>query len=142
MKQRIATKAVIENPEGKVLVLREAHTYKEGTHHGHYHLPGGRIEVGEPFLDGLMRELREETGLDEVHVEGPVFVGEWFPVIQGVPNQIVAIFFACTTRQTKVRLSDEHDAFAWISAQEMADYNLLPPYSEVILAWSKRRTKA
>lgn len=47
--QRIAMKAVIVNKEGKVLVLREAATYGDGTQRGRYHMPGGRIEAGENF---------------------------------------------------------------------------------------------
>ncbi len=71
--QRIAIKAVIVKDK-KVLVLREAVTYKEGTNHGRYHFPGGRLNIGEPFLQGLKREVREETGL-EITIKNPLFVG-------------------------------------------------------------------
>jgi 8-oxo-dGTP diphosphatase len=60
--QRIACKAVIGIGD-KVLVLREASTYVEGTQTGRWHCPGGRINPGEPFVDGLKREIAEETGL-------------------------------------------------------------------------------
>lgn len=33
-------------------------------------LPGGRLELFEPILDGLRREVLEETGLTIVEVEG------------------------------------------------------------------------
>lgn len=33
-------------------------------------LPGGRLELFEPILDGLRREVYEETGLTVVEVEG------------------------------------------------------------------------
>jgi len=73
--QRVAMKAVIVR-DGKVLILREAKTYDEGTNIGRYHMPGGRLDPGENFEDGLRREVREETGL-EVELEFPVYVGEW-----------------------------------------------------------------
>ncbi len=82
--QRIALKAVIAK-DGKLLVLREASTYDEGTNTGRYHFPGGRLNPGEPFMDGLRREVTEETGLD-IEIGEPLFVGEWFPVIKGIPN--------------------------------------------------------
>lgn len=129
--QRIAMKGVIVNDDGKVLILREAKTYDEGTNTGRYHFPGGRLNAGEPYLEGLNREIQEETGLT-VQAGRPVFVGEWFPVIREVPNQIVAVFLACKTNATDVRLSEEHDAYEWVSAIDLGRYDLMPPDDEVL----------
>src|SRR5689334_4154851 len=107
IRQRIACKAVIAY-RSRVLIIREAATYADGTNIGKYHLPGGRIEPGEPFLSGLEREVFEETGL-RVVVGQPFFVGEWFPIIRGEQNQIVAIFFTCRAVSDKITLSEEHD---------------------------------
>lgn len=127
--QRIAMKAVIVK-DGKILLLREASTYEEGTNVGRYQFPGRRINPGEPFLDGLTREVREETGL-EVEVGDPFFVGEWFPVIKGVPNQIVAMFFICTPLTTDVKLSEEHDDYRWVDEAEAAKLDAISPENEV-----------
>ena len=51
---RVAAKAVIVK-DGKVLILREASTYTEGTNIGKWGSPGGRIEASESFFDGLRR---------------------------------------------------------------------------------------
>jgi 8-oxo-dGTP diphosphatase len=136
--QRIACKAVIGMGD-KVLVLREASTYVEGTQTGRWHCPGGRINPGEPFVDGLKREIAEETGLTITSFE-PFYVGEWFPVIKGQKNQIVAIFFACTTEATpdSVRLSDEHDSFRWVTADEAAALDIMPPEQDVIAHYFNR----
>ncbi|HVI69202.1 MAG TPA: NUDIX hydrolase, partial [Magnetospirillaceae bacterium] len=128
-----ATKAVIINTQNQVLILREATTYKDGTNHGRYHLPGGRLNPGEPFLQGLQREVREETGL-EIVIGAPVFVGEWFPVIKGEPNQIVAVFFRCSPRVETVVLSDEHDDYQWVTAAELANYDIMLPDPAAIQA--------
>jgi 8-oxo-dGTP diphosphatase len=85
---QVAAKAVIVDSEGKILMLREAVTYKDGTHIGKYNLPGGRLDKGEAFLDGLKREVREESGLD-VEPQFPLHVDEWRPVIRGVPHHIL-----------------------------------------------------
>lgn len=131
--QRIATKAIIANEKNEILLVREAR-YDEGTNAGKYMLPGGRIEIGEPYLDGLKREVREETGLDVV-VGAPVFVGEWFPVIKGVPIQIVAIFFACRALSTQVVLSAEHDAYVWVNPGQLGAYNMTPADLQALQAW-------
>lgn len=135
--QRIAMKALIVNDEGQVLILREATTYDEGTNTGRYHLPGGRLNPGEPYLDGLNREVMEETGLT-VSVERPLYVGEWFPVIKGVSNQIVAVFFVCKATGGEVRLSDEHDNFEWINPQDVEKFDFMPPDDDVIRTYARQ----
>src|SRR3990167_3831731 len=114
---RVAAKGVIINDEGKLLLLREANAYKDGTGTSRYHMPGGRLDPGEYFEHGLHREIKEETGL-EVESLFPIYVGEWRPVIQGVPNQIIAIFTVCQAKTTKLKLSDEHDDYVWIDPKD------------------------
>lgn len=136
--QRIACKAVIVKDD-KVLILREASTYTDGTNTGRWHFPGGRINPGEPFLDGLKREIAEETGLQITSAE-PYYVGEWFPVIKGQQNQIVAIFFACATTAgaDDVRLSEEHDAYQWVTAAEAIAIDMVPPDHDVLAQYFKK----
>lgn len=133
-------KAVIVNEKGEVLILREAATYGDGTQKGRYHMPGGRIEAGENFEDALRREIREETGL-EVDIEYPIYVGEWRPVIKGVPHQIVATFQVCTPKNDKVTLSSEHDDFQWIKPESRQQFDVMDPEDKVIdrfADWQKR----
>lgn len=130
MRQRIAVKAVIAQ-DGKILILREAATYGEGTQHGRYQLPGGRVEVGEHFEEALRREIQEESGL-KIEIGRPLYVGEWRPVIKGTPNQIVAIFFVCTPKTTDVKLSTEHDDFQWIDPAKRSDFDIMDPEDKVI----------
>ena len=139
IKLRVAAKALIVNKAGKVLILREASTYKDGTNVGRYHLPGGRIEEGEAFFDGLKREIREETGL-VVEPLYPLYVGEWRPVIQGVQNQIVAVFMLCwLVEGSEMRLSDEHDEGLWVEPADYANHDLMPPDDKVIQAYIDRQ---
>jgi len=132
--QRIAGKAVIVNDEGKILFLREAATYEEGTNLGRYQIPGGRVNIGEPFMDALKREVMEETGL-EVEVGQPLYVGEWFPTIKGNKNQIVAIFYVCKPLTFDVKLSEEHDAFEWADPRQPIEFDIMDPEPEVIKAY-------
>jgi 8-oxo-dGTP diphosphatase len=129
--QRIATKALIVNEKGQCLILREANTYEEGTNVGRYHLPGGRLNLGEAFTDGLKREVDEEAGL-EIEIGKPIYVGEWRPVIKGVQNQIVAIFFICKPLTSQVRLSEEHDDFQWVMPGDVSKFDIMSPENNVI----------
>ena len=124
--QRVAAKALIIH-NGKVLLLREAVTNPEGTKAGKYMHPGGRVNPGEPFADGLRREIQEETGLD-VTIGDPIFVGEWFPVIHEIPHHIVCTFFVCTPKgQPSIRLSEEHDKYLWVGPNDFAQLDIAAP---------------
>jgi 8-oxo-dGTP diphosphatase len=127
---RVAAKAVIGNDEGQVLILREGGKYDEGSKIGQYGLPGGRLNVGETFEDGLRREAKEETGLDIEPIK-PLQVGEWHPVIKGIEHQIIAIFMLCKAKANKVVLSDEHDDYQWVNPADDLSMMMEPDRSVV-----------
>lgn len=127
---RVAAKAVISH-KGKILIVREAKTYQDGSQYGKYGLPGGRIEADEPFFDALSREVKEEVGLSIKPIR-PVYVGEWWPEIKGVKNHIVAMFILCESSSDKVTLSDEHDHFEWIDPRDYKKYEMMDPDDNVI----------
>lgn len=138
IKQRIAFKALIVNDEGRVLLLREASTYKEGTNIHRYGVPGGRLHPGEAWQDGLRREVTEETGLDII-ISEPLYVGEWRPVIRDVPHQIIAIFMVCRAMSQDVRLSEEHDHYEWVDMVTLDTLDVMGPDSEVIKRYFSRQ---
>jgi len=121
---QVAAKAVIVNNEGKVLIVRESAKDLNNTQVGLWGLPGGRLEPGEAFLDGLKREAMEEVGL-EIEAGDPLCMGEWRPVIQGVPHQIIAFFVRCRPLTANVQLSDEHDAYEWLDLNDRDKYSLM-----------------
>lgn len=60
--------AVIEAPEGLLLVRNRR---RDGAHD--WTPPGGVIDPGEQLIDGLTREVREETGLVVTAWDGPIY---------------------------------------------------------------------
>lgn len=130
----VATKAFITY-QGKVLLLRESNQYADGSNTDKFDIVGGRLEPGQNFKESLLREIMEETGLN-VEVGKPFFVNEWRPVVRGEQWQIVGIFFECATNSDKVKLSQDHDAFAWIEASQYKEHavieNLSPAFEEYL----------
>ena len=52
--------AVIKDEQGRLLLIKRGHEPGAGL----WSLPGGRIEPGETDAEALVREMREETGLE------------------------------------------------------------------------------
>ena len=128
----VAAKAIIMNELGQVLILKEQ-VSEEGTNATKWGVPGGRLKQDEEFFDGLHREVKEETNL--MIIPGhPVMVGEWHPVVKGLSRQIIAMYIACKTsaKPTMVAVSEEHDDFAWITAEEIDRYDFMPPDDDAV----------
>jgi 8-oxo-dGTP diphosphatase len=129
----VATKAFIVH-DGKILLLRESTHYQDGTQIGKFDVPGGRVQPGERFDEGLIREIREETGLT-VRVGKPFFVGEWRPIVKGEPWQIVGIFFACEADTDAVALSEDHAEYVWAEPRAVGELEIIPNLLPVFDAW-------
>src|SRR3989344_8224212 len=130
-----ATKAFIVYKD-KVLILKESSKYKDGSNIGRYDVVGGRVNPGERFDESLLREIKEETGLD-VKIGKPFYVGEWRPKVNDEQWQIVGTFFECFSKSNKVVLSQDHDKYLWINSQDYQKYNLienLKPAFEVYIS--------
>lgn len=113
MDTQVAVKAVIKNQDDKYLIVREGERWQA---------VGGRLEKGEKLEDGLRREASEETGITDLVVDKVIHVDEWFAKPEGEPKHIVALFFLCETKTNEVVLSDEHQEYAWITAEEIESY--------------------
>jgi 8-oxo-dGTP diphosphatase len=61
--------AVIEDADGRVLLVRNRR--RNGSHD--WSTPGGVIDEGETLLEGLAREVAEETGLVVGSWQGPLY---------------------------------------------------------------------
>lgn len=113
MKLMVGAKALIVH-KGKVLLLREA-AYDEGINTGKWDVPGGRIEPQGTLLEGLSREMREETGL-VARVGDVLGVYESFSSIKGEDCHIVRIYYVAYLETIgEVRLSPDHDLYEWVS---------------------------
>ncbi len=77
--------------DGEVLLTRLC----RGTHAGRWTLPGGGLDFGERPLDGLAREVREETGL-EVRVDGLLDVDGYRYTDRGHERHWVPIVYRIT----------------------------------------------
>ena len=87
-------------------------------HEGLWEFPGGKCDEGETLEAALIRELREELGLERVSV-GPLIHA------QGDPGAPYLVSFLSVTIEGDPRCL-EHGALAWVRRDELDHYELSP----------------
>ena len=63
MEKMVAVGAVIEDGEGRILLVKHV-AERGGFWQGKWICPGGGLELGETIEEGILREVREETNLE------------------------------------------------------------------------------
>ena len=89
--------------------------------------PGGHIEPGESFVDSVIREVREETGLT---IENPVLCGtKQFPTKNG--ERYVVFFYKTNRFSGELKSSDEGEVF-WIPRSELPQYQMVEDFLDMV----------
>ena len=117
---QICQYGIIFDDEKRFLVIRlsrKAHPSEK------WIFPGGRLDEGEGPIQGLGREIKEETSLD-VEIEDPCGIGMWD---EGKQHRY-AIYFICKTKgERKVLLSDEHQDLMWHPMDDINEIDFRDP---------------
>jgi len=112
--------ALVVDDEGRVLLARR----KFEPEAGKWDVPGGFLEEDEEPLDGLRRELREETGLE---IEPLELAGIWADRYGGSDDATATLNLYWTTRivSGEPTPADDVSELRWFSLDD------LPPDEEV-----------
>ena len=110
----LSTKAIILNKNGEVLILKDSSTTW-------WDLPGGHIKEDETTEDGLIREVKEETGIILNKTE-QLFAKEL--LLGKPPKKRIVIFFDSRIISDHVHLSSEHTDYKFIEKEEIDSFNL------------------
>jgi 8-oxo-dGTP pyrophosphatase MutT (NUDIX family) len=114
----------------------------------HYNLPGGGLEPGETIVEGVFREVYEETTA-EVEVGPLALVYEFAPQKQSGDyqpndNHGLHLVFECTLKDHSIpKLPQDPDPFQtaveWIPLEELDSILLIPNISDHILNYVKNK---
>ena len=89
--------------------------------------PGGHIEPGESFVESVIREVREETGLT---IENPVLCGtKQFPTEKG--ERYVVFFYRTNCFSGELKSSEEGEVF-WIPRADLAGYRMVDDFLDMV----------
>ncbi|MFC4122044.1 NUDIX hydrolase [Nonomuraea zeae] len=101
----VSVAGVILDEHGRALLIQRRDN-------GHWEAPGGVLERDEDIMAGLVREVREETGLE---VEAAVLTG----VYKNMTRGIIALVFRCRVVAGVPTVTEEAKAVMWATAEDV-----------------------
>jgi 8-oxo-dGTP diphosphatase len=119
--------AIIKDDQGRLLLIKRGHEPGAGL----WSLPGGRIEPGETDAEALVREMREETGLE-------VEAGDLIGAVQrpGLGGTVIDIKdYAATVIGGTLTPGDDAADARWVNAWELESMAITEGLVEALTSW-------
>lgn len=118
MPTHIVTAAgVVENDKGEILLVK--------THHGGWVFPGGQVEVGENLIDAVIREIKEESGINVTvrklfAISSNVATHKGYNGVDVVPTKVM-MDFICDYVDGNLSISEENSESCWVKKDKVLD---------------------
>lgn len=106
----VAIIALVHDCAGRVLLLRQNYISTEFCN-----LVSGYVKPGESAEECMVREIKEETGLDVI--DSKLLLTSWFE-----KKGMLMIGFVAEVRDSKFTLSSEVDSAAWYNPTEILQH--------------------
>jgi 8-oxo-dGTP diphosphatase len=128
--------------DGRVLLIKRAFPPLQGE----WSIPGGGLDVGETILQGIRRELLEETGvavrvLDQIET----FERIMYDDKERVQYHYVILDYYCEVESGEPRAGSDVTDAKWVAENDLAEYKLRETATRVIVkafAMAKARAKS
>jgi 8-oxo-dGTP diphosphatase len=115
--------AVIRNQTGRILLARRPDHKHMG---GLWEFPGGKIRIGESPRAALVRELREELGV-EASIEKSLT-----STVHEEPGLRISLLFFAVHLLAGEPVGREGQEVRWVHPSELADYPTPPADAELV----------
>ncbi len=107
--------------DGRVLLVRRGSEPLKG----HWTLPGGVLEVGESLAEGVVREVREETGLEVEPIELIEVLDRIHREGERVRYHYVIADYLCRVMGGELQAASDADAVRWVERAEWNSHSAL-----------------
>lgn len=118
----VAVTAIVRNKDGQVLMI-------ERTDNGLWAVPGGAQDIGETVVEAVVREVREETGVDVEVIGLSGIYSDPRHVIaydDGEVRQEFSLCFRARPVGGDLRTSAESRRVQWVSPERLASLDIHP----------------
>jgi len=119
---------VVVRDERALLIRRGSAPLK-----GKWSIPGGMLELGETILEGVQRELLEETAI-EVRLLDLIEVFERVTRDEAgkLKYHFVILDYLCEAVRGEAQAGSDVTDVAWVRESELNDYSLTPTATRVV----------
>jgi 8-oxo-dGTP diphosphatase len=128
--------------EGRVLLVQRGREPLKGR----WSIPGGLIEIGEMLHEALVREVREETGLEVEPIELVELLDRIHREGERVRYHYVIADYLCRVVGGRLKAADDADAVRWVERAEWNSHSalMLEPITVRVIerAWQRARELA
>ena len=129
-----AAMAIVFDEKNKTILLERR------TDNGMWCIPGGALELGEDFIDGLIREVKEETNLD---ISNPVLFDVKPNMHMKYPNgdevYYTDIVYVVKKFTGELKPDKESTELRWFNEDSLPN-NIIPNETDYILKFTNKKT--
>lgn len=126
----LSAKVVVRDESDRCLLLKRSMSSKGNP--GKWDLPGGKVDAGESFDQGLLREVAEETGLT-ISLQRVLGAAE----SESPTKRVAYLILEGRVESGQVCLSSEHDEYIWVNRRELPKMQLADQFQAFAQVYSQ-----
>jgi 8-oxo-dGTP diphosphatase len=119
---------IVAGPEGVLLVVRDKEPAK-----GRLSFPGGGVEVGETQEEAVLREVREETGIDCKVIKFVTTTDLIIPDDEGaIKFHFILNHYLCKALSFELRAESPDAQPMWIEPSKLREFDIPPRVLKIL----------